>query len=103
MHYRVCFDTRGELARAFARVMDLSDWESCIVDLPALTLRFTAPPSEAARVSDLLAIETPVADRFGDVGQVELRLAREVGDRAGDAQHAHVGAHRQAEPLHGVA
>lgn len=103
MHYRARFETRGELARAFARVMDLSQWDSCVVDLATLTLRFSAPPDAAARVSDLLAVETPVADRLGDVGNVELRLSGEVGDRACDAQHAHVGAHRQAEPLHSVA
>src|SRR6266581_9422219 len=43
-------------------------------------------------------LETPVLDRFGDVGDGDRRLAREVGDGAGELQHPVVGARREMEP-----
>src|SRR6266581_8473219 len=44
------------------------------------------------------AVETPVLDRFGDVGDGDRRLAREVGDGAGKLEHPVVGARREMEP-----
>src|SRR3989441_9027750 len=43
------------------------------------------------------AVETPVLDRFGDVGDADRRFAGEVGDGAGKLEHPVVGARREME------
>src|SRR5712692_7825415 len=43
------------------------------------------------------AVEAPVLDRLGHVGDAEGRFARKVGDGAGELQHAVVGARRKVK------
>src|ERR1041385_397960 len=47
-------------------------------------------------------LETPVLDRFGDVGDGDRRFAGEVGDGAGELEHPVVGARREMELADGL-
>ena len=51
-YHELRFVSSSELSRAFGELFSCQDVEGCLIDASSLTLRFSAPADQAARLLD---------------------------------------------------